>query len=115
MRAWIDYGLKPSASTDAPVCDADPFPNLFSMVTRKTRAGNVIGGQEVLSIEEALAAYTEWAAYACKSENHRGRLVPGMAADIAVFSRDFTTEPPEMILETRCDMTIRGGEIVFEA
>jgi predicted amidohydrolase YtcJ len=115
MRAWIDHGLKPSASTDAPVCDADPFPNLFSMVTRKTRAGNVIGGQEVLSIEEALAAYTEWAAYACKSENHRGRLVPGMAADIAVFSRDFTREAPEMILETRCDMTIRGGEIVFEA
>jgi predicted amidohydrolase YtcJ len=38
-----------------------------------------------------------------------------MAADIAVFSRDFTREAPEMILETRCDMTIRGGEIVFEA
>jgi predicted amidohydrolase YtcJ len=115
MRAWIDHGLKPSASTDAPVCDADPFPNLFSMVTRKTRKGNVIGPQETLSVEEALAAYTEWAAYACKSENHRGRLVPGMAADIAVFSRDFTTEQPEMILQTRCDMTIRGGEIVFEA
>jgi len=115
MRAWIDHGLKPSASTDAPVCDADPFPNLFSMVTRKTRAGNVIGGQEALCVDEALAAYTEWAAYACKSENHRGRLVPGMVADIAVFSRDFTREAPEMILETRCDMTIRGGEIVFEA
>lgn len=115
MRAWIDHGLKPSASTDAPVCDADPFPNLFSMVTRKTRAGNVIGSQEVLSIEEALAAYTEWSAYACRSEKHRGRLLPGMAADIAVFSRDFTREAPETILETRCDMTIRGGAIVFEA
>ncbi len=115
MRAWIAHGLKPSASTDAPVCDADPFPNLYTMVTRKTRKGTIIGAQEVLRIEEALAAYTEWAAYACKAENHRGRLVPGLAADVAVFSRDFTRGAPEMILETRCEMTIRGGEIVFEA
>ena len=44
-----------------------------------------------------------------------GRLVPGLAADVAVFSRDLLTARPEEILQdTRCDLTIRGGQIVFD-
>jgi predicted amidohydrolase YtcJ len=41
-------------------------------------------------------------------------LVPGQVADIAIFSRNLLTATPEEILhETQCNMTLRGGEIVF--
>jgi predicted amidohydrolase YtcJ len=115
MRGWFNAGLKPSASTDAPVCDANPFPNIYTMLTRKTGKGTVVGGQEALTIDEALQAYTEFGAFAEKAEAKKGKLMPGMLGDVAVFSRDMTTAAPEEILDdTRCDITIRGGSIVFD-
>ncbi|MGL4240891.1 MAG: amidohydrolase family protein, partial [Beijerinckiaceae bacterium] len=115
MRTWIDMGFKPSASTDSPVCDANPFPNIYTMLTRKTSRGTVIGNDQRISIEEALQAYTEFGAYANKAEHHRGRLTPGMAADIAVFSRDMLTAAPEDIRDdTTCDLTLLGGTPVHD-
>jgi predicted amidohydrolase YtcJ len=116
MRSWMNFGLKPAASSDAPVCDVDPFPNLYAMLTRKTAGGATLGGQEALTADEALAAYTEFGAYVNKAEHHRGRLAPGLAADVAVFSRDLLTATPEEILhDTRCDLTILDGRIVYDA
>ena len=115
MRTWINHGLKPAASSDAPVCDSDPFPNLYTMLTRRTSRGTVLGGQEALTIEEALAAYTEFGAYVNRAEHHRGRVEPGLAADVAVFSRDLLSAAPEEIRDdTHCDLTIRGGRIVHD-
>ncbi len=116
MRTWLRRGFKPSASSDAPVCDANPFPNLFTMLTRQTSRGTVIGAAERLSITEALQAYTEFGAYANRCERHRGKLLPGMAADIAVFSRDMLAATPEQIRdETSCDLTLLGGQPVHDA
>ncbi len=116
MRTWISRGFKPSASSDAPVCDANPFPNFYTMLTRKTSRGTVIGCDETLTFAEALQAYTEFGAYANRSEQHRGRLLPGMAADIAVFSRDMTAATPEQMRdETSCDLTLLGGQPVHDA
>jgi predicted amidohydrolase YtcJ len=115
MRGWFNADLKPSASTDAPVCDANPFPNIYTMLTRKTHKGTVVGGQQALSIDEALQAYTEYGAFAEKAETRKGRLAPGLLGDVAVFSRDMTRSAAEEILEdTRCDLTIRGGAVVFD-
>jgi hypothetical protein len=116
MRDWIAAGLKPAASSDAPVCDANIWPNIYTMLTRKTARGTVIGPDQTLTIDEAICAYTEFGAFVNRCESHRGRLVPGMAADVAVFSRDLSKATPEQLLhETRCDMTILDGKIVFEA
>jgi predicted amidohydrolase YtcJ len=115
IRTWIGMGLHPAASTDAPVCDANPIPNLFAMTTRRTTRGTLLGPDQILTMPEALAAYTNYGAYVNKAERHRGRLLPGMAADVAVFSRDILDGPAEAILDTRCDLTILNGRIVHEA
>jgi predicted amidohydrolase YtcJ len=116
MKTWIDMGFRPAASTDAPVCDANVWPNFFTMVTRKTHKGTVIGAGEAISIERAIQAYTAFGAYVNKCEDHRGTLRPGMVADVAVFSRDLLTASPEAILsDTRCDLTILGGACVHDA
>ena len=38
-----------------------------------------------------------------------------MDADIAVLSRDIFDGPPEALLETRCDITLRGGLAIHGA
>jgi predicted amidohydrolase YtcJ len=115
MRTWMNYGMKPAASSDAPVCDVDPFPNFYTMLTRKTSRGTTLGGQETLTIAEAIAAYTDFGAYVNKTEHHRGRLAPGLAADVAVFSRDMlAADPDEILHDTRCDLTILDGRVVYD-
>lgn len=115
FKTWFDLGLKPATGSDAPVCDPNPFPNFYAMLTRKTWKGTVMDASETISIEEALQAYTEFGAFSQKMENVKGRIVPGQLADIAVFSRNLLTSTPEDILDnTQCDLTIRGGSIVHD-
>lgn len=115
MRKWLDAGLRAAASSDAPVCATDPFKNLFTMVTRKTKRGTVIGGDETLSLAEAVHAYTALGAYTQFAEDKLGRLVPGQLADIAVLSHDIFAVPVETVEnEVRCDLTLLGGEVVFD-
>lgn len=115
FRTFYEMGLKPSASSDAPVCDANPFPSIYAMLTRTSWRGNVHGADETLTHEQALQSFTEFSAFGEKTENEKGRLVPGFLADIAVFSRDLTKASPEDILnDTRCELTILGGRIAFD-
>ena len=112
---WMAMGLKPATGSDAPVCDPDPFPNFHAMLTRKTWRGTVMDASERVGVEEALQAFTEFGAFSQKQERRKGKLTPGMLADVAVFSRDLLSASPAEILEdTRCDMTILGGNVVYD-
>ncbi|BBK41954.1 amidohydrolase [Allostella vacuolata] len=115
MRRWTSAGVRPAASTDSPVCSADPFVNLYATVTRKTSRGTVLGGQERLNVGEALHAMTANGAYVSFCEQDKGTLEPGMLADIAVLSRDvFTCDPEAIRHDTRCDLTLRGGVVSWD-
>ncbi|QYX57182.1 amidohydrolase [Roseovarius sp. SCSIO 43702] len=114
MRDWLNAGLHPQASTDCPVTEIAPMPVIYNMVTRKTSKGTVIGEDQKLTMEEALHAYTWASAYATHEETIKGTLADGQLADIAVFDRNLFEIDPEEILETRCDMTILGGNLVYE-
>jgi predicted amidohydrolase YtcJ len=115
LRSWIERGFSPAASSDAPVCDANPFPNFYTMLTRMTSRGTVMGAGETVSMTQALQSFTEFGAYVNKAEAHRGRLLPGMAADVAVFSRDLLTASPEEVRDdTACDLTLLGGVPVHD-
>jgi predicted amidohydrolase YtcJ len=115
LKTWIDRGFHPAASTDAPVCDVDPFPNFYTMLTRKTSRGTVIGGDERVTMTQAIQAYTAFGAFVNRAEKHRGKLLPGMAADLAVWSRDLLAASPEQVLhDTRCDLTLLDGKPVHD-
>ncbi|MDJ0387057.1 amidohydrolase [Roseomonas sp. E05] len=114
MRTWLHEGHHPAASTDSPVCSVDPFPNLYTMVTRKTSKGTVLGAEETLTVEEAVHCYTWCGAHSQFAEGERGTLEPGMQADIAVLSRDIFATAPEEILTTQADLTFRGGRALFD-
>ena len=114
MRSWLDAGQHPAASSDAPVSTTDPFINIFTMVTRKTNRGTVLGADQSISVAEALHCYTYCGAYTQFAEARRGRILPGMLADVTVLSRDIFQGDPEEILKTQADLVLRGGEAVFD-
>jgi hypothetical protein len=114
MRRWTSAGLLPAASSDCPVSDCDPFVNLYTMTTRRTERGTVVGGQEALTAEEALAAYTYNGAYVGRAEHVKGRLLPGQLADVAVFDTDLLQDEPEAVLQAACVLTLKGGAVTFD-
>ena len=115
MRKWFDAGLHPAASSDAPVSTTDPFKNLFTMTTRMSNRHTVLGEAERLSMEEAVHAYTYFGAYTQFAEDRVGRLVPGQLADIEVLSQDIFACTADVLENgTQCDLTILGGDIVFD-
>ena len=114
MRTWMQRGMYPIASTDAPVCDSNPMKNLYSMLTRVTARGTVIGVEETLTVEQSVSAMTYNGAYGSFSEQIKGTLSNGMLADLAVLDRDIFGATPEEILETRVQLTMIDGEVVYE-
>ena len=108
-------GFRPGTGSDSPVCRTDPRPNLYGMLTRKTWKGTDMDAREIVDIETALTVYTENGAWLAHEDGFKGRLQPGMLADIAVFSRDLLTATPEQILnDTACELTVLGGRVVFD-
>ncbi|MEO4000847.1 amidohydrolase [Mesorhizobium sp. CAU 1732] len=116
IGTWMRMGLRPSTGSDSPVCSPNPFPNLYTMITRRSGKGTVLLESECLSREEALQAFTEHGAYSQKAEDVKGRLVPGQWADIAVFSENLLEATPETLRdETRCMLTLLAGRVVHDA
>ncbi len=114
MRTWLEEGHHPAASSDSPVSSVDPFGNLFTMLTRKTNKGTVLGPEETLTAEQAVHCYTWCGAYSQFAEGRRGTLEPGMLADVAVLSKDIFAISPDELLTTEADLTLRGGEPIFD-
>lgn len=69
---------------------------------------------ESLTREQALRAYTSGSAFAEFTETKKGRIAPGMLADVAVLSQDVLEVPAEMLPDTRSVLTIIDGKVVWE-
>lgn len=119
--AWhslLAEGTHLAFGTDYPVESINPLRGIYECVTRELPEGGPQGGwepQEKLTMDECLSAYTTGSAYAQFEEGRKGKLVPGMLADIAVFSADIRHIPPRELLSTPVSMTITGGRIVYQA
>jgi len=114
-RKLIESGALIVNGTDAPVEDVDPLANFYSSVTRRDRNGEVFYGDQVLTRVEALASMTTNAAYAAFEEDVKGKLIPGMLADIVVLSQDILTVSDDELLATRVDHSIVGGQVLYSA
>ena len=99
--------------TDGPVEDVDPLPGYYALVTRRQKNGEVFYGDQRMSRDEALKAYTANGAYAAFEEALKGQLVPGKLADITVLSADITKVPEDAIQKARVEYTIVGGKIRY--
>ena len=119
VYAWktmLDMGIHASGGSDAPVVDFNVMENIYSAVTRKNLKGLPEGGwipSEKMTVDEAVKLFTKYAAYASYSEHENGTLEVGKWADLAVIEKDIYEISPELIKETRIDMTILAGKTVY--
>ena len=112
-----DLNIPVSYGTDSPVEDMNPFPNIYSAVTRKDKAGWPQRGffpQECVDVPQAIDAYTIGSAYVEFREHDKGRIQPGYLADFTVLDTDIFTCDPMAIRDIHADMTIIGGDVAFE-
>jgi predicted amidohydrolase YtcJ len=61
----------------------------------------------------ALEAYTREGAYASFDEQRKGTIAPDMLADLVILSTNIFDEPPTALLDTRVDVTIFDGRVVY--
>ncbi len=114
-RSIWDSGAHVAAGSDFPVERVAPLLGVYAAVTRQDAEGNPAGGwhpEQLLTLEEAIRAFTVEAAYAAFVEDYRGVLKPGFVADLTVFDRKL--QPDATLLQTEVDMTVVGGAVKFE-
>jgi predicted amidohydrolase YtcJ len=114
IKSPLESGLIVAAASDAPVAPVNPLVGIYGAVTRQAESGQVLLPEERVPAEQALALYTVNAAYASFEENIKGSITAGKLADLVVLSDDPTRVPPEKIKDIKVEMTIIGGEVVWE-
>ena len=89
----------------------------YAAIARKSIQGETHEGwhpEQAVSREQALKMFTINAAYAAFEENDKGSIETGKLADFTVLSHDIMKIPEPEILKTHCEMTVIGGEIVYQ-
>jgi len=122
LRTWREAGVDVAINTDhmfgldpnESLNPFNPFLTMYNATTRRTEAGEVIGGDEAVSRQEALRMMTSMAARFSFDEKNRGSIETGKLGDFVVLNEHLLTVPPERMREIRAELTIVGGRVAFE-
>lgn len=110
-RSLLDRGIALAAGSDAPVGGWDPWVNLAAAVERRAGSGEVIGPDERLGPEQALALYTG-------SPTAPGgpprRVEVGAAADLCLLDRPWSLAR-ENLAAVGVAAAVVAGELVHRA
>ena len=118
FKTFIDKNVNLTFGSDWDVTPLNPLFGIYAAVSRKTIDGSNPGGwnpEQKLTVEEAIACYTNNNSYAVFSEKNIGVLQKDMLADFVVLSKDITSIKIDDILKTRVLNTIYNGKEVFRA
>lgn len=93
FKTLIDNGVMLGFSTDAPVESLNSWETVYAAVTRGGCYEGIelckyTGGNERVSVADALHYYTYGSAYLLREENELGRLEPGYLADFIIIDKD---------------------------
>ncbi len=116
-RTMLDKGIKTAFSSDSPVEPFSVIQGIYHGVTRKGKEGEPKEGwlsDQKISMKEAIRGFTIDGAYISFEEDIKGSIEEGKLADIVVLSQDLFEIPEDKILDTKVDMTIFDGEVVYE-
>jgi len=117
-KSLFEAGVHCAGGSDGPVEPLHPLLGLYAAVTRQGLDGQPAGGwypEQKLSVEQAIRLFTLGGAYAGHSEQWRGSLSPGKAADFVVLDRAPDRVEPGAIKDLTVLATYIGGRCVFEA
>ena len=127
--AWqslLKSGAIICGGSDAPVERGEPMIEFYAAVSRKPlpeKSGGLPAGslakagwhpEQAVTREQALKMFTIWAALASFQEKDKGSIEVGKLADFTVLSGDIMKMPEPEILKTKNEITIIGGEVVYQ-
>lgn len=114
--AWADIrnsGAKVIFSTDWPVIPVDVMPTIKGAVAPlKLGAPWRDQSQSLLDTLESYTAGNAWVEF---NETRKGKLKPGMMADIAVMDHNLETMDPETLNRARAAFTFCAGRMTWQA
>lgn len=101
-------------SSDRPVVNGSPLRGVQAAVCRRTQTGADYVPEERITAEEAIRWYTSGSAYAVFEEQYKGTLEAGKLVDFVVLSKDPFEVEPDRLGEIEVELTVIGGEVVYE-
>lgn len=116
FRSLLDSGATLAFGSDWYVAPLSPILGIHAAVTRLTtdiQNPRVWLPEQRITVEEAVRAYTEAAAYAEFGEKTKGSLEVGKLADLVALSQDIFRIDPAEIQQTKVICTIVGGKLVY--
>lgn len=92
---------------------ANPFHGIWCALAHRSRGGALVEPDERIELDAALRMVTADAAFGCHMDD-RGTLEVGKLADLVVLGRDPWETPVDELPEIPVDLTVIGGEVVYE-
>lgn len=117
-RTMLDNQVRLAFGTDWPVAPLEPLTSVYAAVTRATLDGKYPQGwypEQKLKVSEAIEAYTTGSAYAEFQEKQKGSITAGKLADVILLSDDVFTIEPKAIKDVTVELTVVGGNIVYQS
>ena len=110
-------GVAVAFGSDTPVIDSNPWPAIYSAVTRRAGDGCLLhpGLNETQTVtkEDALRMYTVAAAEVEGTSAEKGSIAPGKLADMVLVNADLLAAEPEDLAGVDTVMTVVGGRVVW--
>jgi predicted amidohydrolase YtcJ len=118
MRSLTTSGARLALGSDWPVSSGAPLDGIAVAASRRTETGEPEGGwtpQEILPIDQTLAAYTAGVAYQAFAEGNWGTIAPGASADLVWLDRDPRATPVLDIPTVAVRATYLRGQSAYSA
>ena len=115
IKTLEETGANLAFGTDFPIDVLNPLLQIYRAVTRIDSSGTTVWHpHERITLAEALKAYTAGPAYGSFREQELGTLEAGKLADIVVLERNLFDIPAEEIPETKVQVTMIDGKVVYD-
>ena len=114
-------GVPLAFGSDAPVADPNPWPAIYSAVTRATNQGETLppgysvqaGMGQGIAVARALRLHTLGGAWAEGTQDRKGTIRPGKLADLVLLDSDPISAAPPKLKEIRAVLTVIGGRVAW--
>ena len=110
-------GVNMAFGSDAPVITPNPWPGIYSTVTRKDHQGLSVpkeGSSVGIRAEWATRMYTISGAQSEGTQAEKGSITPGKLADLVLVDANPLNVDSEGLKDIKAKMTMIGGKVVWE-
>lgn len=84
-----------------------------SVVTRRTRSGDILGADQCIPVDVAIKSLTLWAAYQHYEEANRGSIESRQVSGLRLCLKNPHSIPIEKLADLKALSTIKDGKTIY--